>query len=48
MKSKIINLCKIHLEHVVEQVHGGTAHVNRDWVEEEDGVVLRHTETFAH
>ena len=43
----MITLCKIDLEHVVEQVHGGAAHVNRDWVEEEDGVVLRHTENIS-
>ena len=36
--------CKIYLKHIVEQVHGGTAHVNGDWVEEEDGVVLGHTD----
>ena len=34
----------IHLKHVVEQVHCGTAHVDGDGVEEEDGVVLGHTE----
>ena len=28
----------------MEQVHGGTAHVDGDWVEEEDGVVLGHTD----
>ena len=25
-------------------MHRGTAHVNGDWVEEEDGVVLGHTD----
>ena len=40
----MIILCKIHLKHVVEQVHCGTAHVNGDGVEEEDGVVLGHAE----
>ena len=34
----------IYLEHIVEQVHCGAAHVNGDRVEEEDGVVLGHTE----
>ena len=34
----------IHLKHVVEQVHCGAAHVDGDGVEEEDGVVLGHTE----
>ena len=37
-------LCKLHLKHVVEQVHCGAAHVDGDGVEEEDGVVLGHTE----
>ena len=32
------------LKHIVEQVHCGAAHVDGDWVEEEDGIVLRHTE----
>merc|ERR1719339_513708 len=32
------------LQHVVEQVHCGAAHVNGDGVEEEDGVVLGHTQ----
>ena len=34
---------KTHLEHVVEQMHCSTAHVDGDWVEEEDRIVLRHT-----
>ena len=37
---------KFHLQHVVEQMHCSTAHVDGDWVEEEDRIVLSHTGNF--
>ena len=37
---------KFHLQHVVEQMHCSTAHVDGDWVEEEDRIVLSHTGNY--
>ena len=36
------------LKHVVKKVHSCAAHVDGDGVEEEDCVVLRHTELVDH